>query len=76
MRSRTMCNKRSAIAQIARVFLNPDHGVVENPITDADDVDFYGTTTLWCPGLNPIVGLYGAFVWMFRYENVPLLGSD
>jgi len=40
---------------------HPDHGilVVENPILDANSVDFYGTTTLWCPSLNPVVGGYG-----------------
>jgi len=32
--------KSSAIAEIARVFLvNPDHGIVENPILDANNVD-------------------------------------
>jgi len=35
-------NKSSAIADIARIFLViPDHGVVENAILDADDVEFY-----------------------------------
>jgi len=44
---------------MARVFLvNPDHCIVENPILDANTVDFYGTTTLWCPSLNPVAGRY------------------
>jgi len=38
-----------------RVFLaNPDHGIVEPPILDANSTDFYGTTTL-----NLVVGRYG-----------------
>jgi len=53
-------NKNFAIAEIARVFLvNPDHGIIENPILDANSADFYGTTTLWCPSLNPVAGCYG-----------------
>jgi len=32
---------------------------VENPILDANSVDFYSTTTSWCPSLNPVVGPYG-----------------
>jgi len=53
-------NNSSAIADTARVYLiNPDHGIVENPILDANSVGFYGTTTLWCPGLNPVVERYG-----------------
>jgi len=43
---------------MACVFLvNLDHGipVVKKPILDADSVDFYGTTMLWCPSLNPVV---------------------
>jgi len=53
--------KRSAIAEKARVFfVNPCHGTVENPILDANNVDFYGTTTFWCPRLNSEVGRYGS----------------
>jgi len=33
--------------------VNPDLGIVEKPILDANAVDFYGTSTLWCPSLNP-----------------------
>jgi len=52
--------KSSAIAEMARVFsVNPDHGTVENPIPDANTVDFYGATTLWCPSSNPVVGRSG-----------------
>jgi len=48
-------------AKMARVFLvNPNHGIVENPILDTNSVDFYGTTTLWFPSLNPVVGRYGS----------------
>jgi len=53
-------NKSSAIAEMARVVLvNPDHGIVENPILDANNVDFYSTTTLWCPSLHQVTGRYG-----------------
>jgi len=48
------------MAEKARVFLvNPDYGVVENLILDASSVEFYDTTTLWCPSLNRVVGRYG-----------------
>jgi len=39
--------------------VNPDRGIVENIILDADDVDFYHTTTPWCPSLNPVMGRHG-----------------
>jgi len=52
-------NNNLAIAEIARVvFLSPDHGIVENPTLDANNVDFYGTTTLWCPSQNQVAGGY------------------
>jgi len=55
--------KSSAIAEMARVFsVNLDHCIVENPILDAIKVDFYGTTTLRCPSLNPVVGPYELLV--------------
>jgi len=50
---------QECINEIARVFfVNPYHGIVENPIIDANSMDFYGNTTLWCPGLNPVAGRY------------------
>jgi len=53
--------QESAIAMMARVLLvNPDHGVVKNPILYADNVNFYGTATLWCPSLNAVMGRYGS----------------
>jgi len=39
----------SAIAQMARVLWSIEiTAIVENPILDANTVNFYGTTTLWC----------------------------
>jgi len=52
--------KSSAIAKMACIFLvNSHHGHVENPILDANAVDFYGTTMLQCPSQNPVVERYG-----------------
>jgi len=40
---------------MAYVFVvNPIHGIAKNPILDANNVNFYGTTTLWCPSLKPV----------------------
>jgi len=62
---RCVSDKRSAIAEIARVlFVNPDRGVVENDILDANGVDFLwyhdvvvawsepGSGTLWYPAVS------------------------
>jgi len=47
-----MSNMSSAIAEIARVFLvNPDHDIFENPILDANNIDFM------------VQRRYGALVW-------------
>jgi len=51
-------NNSSAIAEMARVFfVDLDHGIVESPILDANNVHFYATTTLWCPSLNLVVSV-------------------
>jgi len=80
----------SAIAEMAHIFLlDPDHGIVRNPILDANNVDFDGTTTPQCHSLNPAVGCYGtrnheskvrrygtlARIHFFVPKR-PLLGSD
>jgi len=55
-----LTNEISAIAEIAHVVLvNPDTGIVENPILDANTVDFHVTSTVCCPSLNPTAGRYG-----------------
>jgi len=74
--------------EMVRVFLvNPDHGMglVENLTVDANNLDFYGTTTWWCPSLNRVVNQkrnvtvplseLNSINSFFRYRNVPLLGS-
>jgi len=33
--------------------------MVDNPVLDANTIDFYGTTTLRCLCLNPELGRYG-----------------
>jgi len=53
-------NKSSAITEMVSIFLVNSHpGTVKNAIVDANDLDFYGTTTLWCLSLNSLVGRYG-----------------
>jgi len=48
-------NKSSAVAEMAHVFLvNHYYGIVENPMLDTNNVDFCGTTALWCSTLNPV----------------------
>jgi len=48
---------RQYIAKTARAFMvNSDHRQSQ---IDVNNVDFYDTTTLWCPSLNPVIGRYG-----------------
>jgi len=51
-------DKSSANAEMVHVFL-VNHGIVANPILDASNVDFYGTTMLCWPSMNQDVGRYG-----------------
>jgi len=72
---------------VCTFFVNSQHDHSQKPYARCKTLYFYGTTTLWCPSMNPIVERYGTQLWIQRRydtltqiqfiagtQNVPWLG--